>query len=93
MKVLLIEDPGHGWAPVPVAKLVELGIAHKISGGSYLDPKNDVAYLEEDCDLGLYVKALEARGETIEWTVCYDDSPECFVRRLKRYAAPAKLTP
>lgn len=93
MKILLIEDPGHGWAPVPVAKLIELGIAHKVSGYSYLDRLGGFAYLEEDCDLGLYVQALEAKGESIEWTVHHDDSDECFVRKLNRYSLkPEQIT-
>lgn len=48
-------DPQHAWVAVKVKMLEELGIADKISGFSYL--KGKTAYLEEDCDLGVFVKA------------------------------------
>ena len=48
-------DPGHGWLAVSVERLAELGIAHEISSFSY--EKGGVAYLEEDCDAGVFMKA------------------------------------
>jgi hypothetical protein len=48
-------DGGHGWLEVSKAKLTKLGIAHKISGYSY--EKGTKAYLEEDCDAGLFFEA------------------------------------
>lgn len=48
-------DSGHGWLEVSKAKLKSLGIADKISGYSY--QKGDKAYLEEDCDAGLFFEA------------------------------------
>lgn len=53
----LIEDPGHAWLGVPVKELKELGIAHKISAYSYLDPVNKIAWLEEDLDLARFAVA------------------------------------
>ena len=50
-------DAGHGWLEVPVADLLELGVADKISSCSYVN--NGMAYLEEDCDVGTYYKAFE----------------------------------
>jgi hypothetical protein len=50
-------DPGHGWLKVPIKELVELGIAGKISPYSYVHGEN--AYLEEDCDAPLFLKALK----------------------------------
>lgn len=52
-------DGGHGWLKVPVARLKKLGIEKEITGYSYLKGKN--AYLEEDCDLSTYVKALQKK--------------------------------
>lgn len=78
--VHVFADPGHAWAAVPVAELVELGIAHKISAYSYR--KREVAYLEEDCDLGVYIKALEARGKAYEFKE-YDD--KIGIRNLPGY--------
>lgn len=51
------EDPGHGWLEVPRAALVELGIAHRITG--YSHQAGQVVYLEEDCDAGTFVRAWE----------------------------------
>lgn len=51
-------DPGHAWLQVPKAVLKELGIQHKISGYSYM--KDADAYLEEDCDAGIFVDACAA---------------------------------
>lgn len=56
----LISDPGHAWLEVPVAEIKDLGIAGNISGCSYV--RGSMAYLEEDCDLGVFVDAWEARA-------------------------------
>jgi hypothetical protein len=59
----LFVDPGHAWVKVPVAILQELKIADRITRFSYL--RNDVAYLEEDCDLATFVRAYrEKHGKT-----------------------------
>ncbi len=61
-------DPGHGWVEVPLTTIAKLGIAKDISSYSYTDGSN--AYLEEDCDAGLFVRAFEkangARPELVE---------------------------
>lgn len=54
------QDPGHGWFEVPVLILKTLGIQSQISQYSYR--KGKVAYLEEDCDAGRLLRALEANG-------------------------------
>ena len=71
---IFYNDPGHGWLQVPVSELVQLGIADKISGYSYLH--KDKAYLEEDCDAAVFLRAkfgqdfsfgsLEKRGLLVE---------------------------
>lgn len=48
-------DPGHGWAKVPKALLVEMGIEQHISHYSY--QRNGFAYLEEDADLSKFCTA------------------------------------
>ena len=53
------EDPGHGWAAVPMADLIDLGVADKITGYSYL--LGNMAYLEEDCDLPTFVRAYKKK--------------------------------
>lgn len=49
------EDAGHGWLEVPYNIIVILKLQDKISGYSYR--KNDLVYLEEDCDAPLFIKA------------------------------------
>jgi len=53
-------DPGHGWLEVARAELVKLGILDQISAYSY--QQGDRVYLEEDCDAGTFVEAMEAAG-------------------------------
>ncbi len=57
-------DAGHGWLAVKVAELYRLGIEYKISQFSYI--KGKTAYLEEDCDLSLFLRTKKERGETVE---------------------------
>ena len=58
-------DPGHGWVRVPVKELVRMDIAHKITPYSYL--KGDIAFLEEDVDLTLFVERKREMNE--EFTI------------------------
>lgn len=58
MKVLqFYADPGHAWLRVPLSELERLDIADQISHYSYMN--GEYAYLEEDCDAGIYIKALK----------------------------------
>jgi len=51
-------DSGHAWLRVDLADLFRSGIYEDISGCSYVDAIKGVAYLEEDCDAGTYLKAI-----------------------------------
>lgn len=75
-------DPGHAWAAVPLAELSDLGIAHKISPYSYRH--DTTAYLEEDCDLSLYIEALKAKGQEFKFKEHHTnhDSP---IRNFERF--------
>jgi len=53
-------DPGHAWVKVKIDYLKKLGIEKEISTYSYM--RGDYAYLEEDCDLGLFVKTCRNIG-------------------------------
>lgn len=64
MKLVYFCDPGHGWVRVKRDVLTKLAIADKISPYSY--QRGDYAYLEEDCDLSVLIKALEAAGKKLE---------------------------
>jgi len=82
-------DPGHGWLQVEVSDLKLLGIDKKISGYSY--KKSGKAYLEEDCDAGVYLNALFPDQEDMKFLVfksrhlrdCYKEN--IFVRSLPHY--------
>lgn len=56
------EDAAHGWLRVSKTELHNLGIADKISAFSY--QKNDFAYLEEDSDLALFLRAKQTDEST-----------------------------
>lgn len=78
MKLRFFEDAGHGWLEVPLSLIRSLGIADKISHYSYL--KGEMAYLEEDCDAGLFIRALGSEP-AIE-RIYHHDSP---VRNYRSY--------
>lgn len=82
MPYTFFEDPAHGWLRVPLAELHELGIADKISRYSYIG--NEFAFLEEDCDAGLFMEASEKLGRTIQVKTAYVDS-RSSIRDLERY--------
>jgi hypothetical protein len=82
------EDGSHGWLQVPRSLVVAMGIEGKISGYSY-QRLNDV-YLEEDCDLSVFLNTLgiepgsALNGEFLK--LCpksYTDV--CDVRSYERY--------
>ncbi len=66
-----VSDPGHGWVEVPVAELVEMGVADKITGYSYR--KGNMAYLEEDMDAGTFFNALKAAGVKFKFNEVYEE--------------------
>lgn len=71
LSLTFYEDAGHGWLRVLRTKLVDLGIADKISRCSYMYGK--WAYLEEDCDAPLFLDACENAGITVNWTRKYSE--------------------
>ena len=60
---IIYNDPGHAWAKVPTAAISAVGLkASDFSGFSYLG--NGCMFLEEDCDLGRFIKAYQALNNT-----------------------------
>lgn len=57
-----VADESHGWLKVPVRELERLEIVDQISAYSYR--KGDMAYLEEDRDMKVFLQARDARGES-----------------------------
>jgi hypothetical protein len=53
-------DPGHDWLAVKKHYLHSFGIASQITPYSY--QRGDTAYLEEDCDLSVFLVALKEVG-------------------------------
>ena len=65
-------DPGHGWLEVPMSLLKELGIAGEIT--SYSMRKGQNAYLEEDLDMGTFLRAAEEAGWNVRYTERYKEN-------------------
>jgi hypothetical protein len=64
----LYSDPGHAWLKVPVTELSRVGLSFELdfSSCSYgrIDARGNMfVYLEEDCDMGIYLATLLSRGE------------------------------
>ena len=77
-----IQDPGHGWLEVPRNLLAKLGIEYDISQFSYIDRSR--AYLEEDCDMSLFLQAYKDQVGEFELTEIHINS-DSFIRGLLRY--------
>ena len=75
-------DAGHGWLEVHKDELKLFGIADKISNYSY--KRGDKVYLEEDCDAGLFINALENKGIKFTYTTINVDG-DSEIRTFKRY--------
>jgi hypothetical protein len=78
-----ISDPGHGWLSVPLQDLMTLNIAQQISTYSYMTLTR--AYLEEDEDATIYLKAAKDAG----WDVSYKESStdKTAIRSYSYYTA------
>jgi hypothetical protein len=77
-------DPNHGWVEVPRALLHELGIADKITSYSY--QRGEDVFLEEDCDLSTFDRAMEKAGRPFELIEVYEPRHrESWVRLLWSY--------
>ena len=84
ISIKVFADPGHAWARFPKAKLVQLGIADKISTYSYMNGSN--AFLEEDCDLSVLVVALRDRGYEIKFNESHTNK-QSKIRNYATYRA------
>lgn len=74
-----IEDPGHSWLEVPVEDVRDLaGVFDEIS--AYSPIKRRKFYLEEDCDLYTFYKAMEQKGYTVKMTRVLVDDFEQFIK-------------
>lgn len=80
-------DPGHGWIQAGRKECQKLGILDKISSYSYQSRDGKTLYLEEDCDMTLYLNALGYNHEDNrpEFDDRYSDNT--FIRNLPRFKA------
>lgn len=79
-------DPGHAWLRVKKADALALGITGKVSQYSY--HKGQYAYLEEDCDAGLFIEAAQAAGAVVLTTDHNSPDNDSHVRRMQRITSP-----
>lgn len=77
-------DPGHGWLAVAMEELELLGIADKISSYSYMN--KGIAYLEEDCDMALFMNAMEAKGVTVTLKNVNEPRNDSIIRSYRRFS-------
>jgi len=84
--ITIYTDPSHGWAKVSLSELFKLEIHDKISTYSYIrsNAKYAYAYLEEDCDLSTYLKALDSKGIQYKFNTLHTDKSS-KVRSYNRY--------
>ena len=75
-------DPGHAWCKVSRFLIEDLGIADEITTFSY--QRGEYVYLEEDCDLSTFIKALRATGRTIRFYEYHTDK-QSKIRSYARY--------
>ena len=86
----VIEDPGHAWVEVPLEFLEKLGIMGSISPYSYINPRTDLAYLEEDCDMLVFHQAFREKFHT---DPKYNESHQnnTFIRGLPSFSTVKTL--
>ena len=74
-------DPGHGWLEVNRKDVQDLAISH------YSYQQGDKVYLEEDCDMPLYIYKLKSQGIAWNWDNVQDRHYEsdCPIRSMESY--------
>ena len=82
--IIIYTDPSHGWAKVTIKELLKLNILDKISTYSYIHKNGLNAYLEEDCDLSTYLKALDAKGIKYKFKTLHTNKSS-KIRSYNRY--------
>ena len=85
MQIRYYTDPGHGWGKVKLSLLKELKLLAKISFYSYI--RGDYAYLEQDCDLPLFVEAMKEQGKIVTFRHYHTDR-QSRIRYYNSYMNP-----
>lgn len=84
MKYAFFADPGHGWLKVPLKEIAQLGLEDKISSCSFV--RDGYIYLEEDCDIPLFLQAKygdRPRKEIWEQEIAYHHTDN--LSRIRTY--------
>ena len=84
-KLTFHADPSHGWLEVDFADLDAL----HITPSRYSYHSGTRAFLEEDCDAGLYLDAAKKQGWVVNITEKFTNG-ESFVCRLPRFKGAAE---
>jgi len=77
-----ISDSGHGWLAVKKSHITELNLQDSISRFSYV--KNNIIYLEEDCDANKFIQAYKNR---FGYNPDYCESVVDGQSKIRRYEA------
>lgn len=74
----VISDPGHSWVKVPYKDLEDSGVEFEISEFSYRTRRD--AFLEEDCDAGVFLDALKRKGIEVKLVMVEVPDFDAFLR-------------
>jgi hypothetical protein len=86
----LVTDASHGWLKVPVAELERLNIVEDITTHSYV--RNDMAYLEQDVDLGQFLVAREAEGNPVKRIKEHNRNGQGRIRKYAMFGGDRMIT-
>jgi len=79
-------DAQHSWCKVKFSEIVKLGIQNQITDYSYA--RGEYLFLEQDCDMSTFVKALEKVGIKPEW-IGHHTNKQSKIRSYSRYIVKA----
>ena len=86
----LVLDSSHGWLKVPVSELERLNIVDDISTCSYV--RNDMAYLEVDCDMPTFLTAREAEGKPVTKIKEHSRNGQSRIRKYAMFGGDRMIT-
>lgn len=85
-----IHDSCHGWLEVSLDDLGQLDLIDKVSAFSHMSADRQTIYLEEDCDVPLFMDAKGAVSGKGDMRVWHDQvCQKSFVQELEHYALKA----
>lgn len=85
--ISVYNDPGHAWGKISRKTLKKYGLENLISSYSYQSKNGKWIFLEEDCDLPLFINQLRQNFKTI--VVCKDfyTNKQSKIRNYKSYVS------